>query len=335
MLQDAAPPVQVIALHRLTQIDARLAAERIPELSASTDANVRGSVVENLEAVANAEAATRLGRMLDDINMKVRCAAREALVRLAATPTLSAPVRAAAAASLNAPPAAWRGQEQAGYVLGALHETAAAPRLVELMDSPRAEVRIAAVVALRRLDLPETTTAIFDHAKALAARWSGVNPQDVPALDRRTGEKWDTELAQAVQALALRHYAPAEDLMLKAVPREGFGIEMRVASCWGLGKVLAGQPKAAAVGALAARASDNNMLVMESPEVRAASCVSLGRMKAQGQVGMLRAQVELGSVPLVVKGAARWALMDMSGKPEPPLPVPMMSLPSWFLEPLD
>ena len=203
-------------------------------------------------------------------------------------------------------------------------EITASPRLLELQRFARPEVRIAAAVALRRLDLPATLEPMRLRALEVADLWE----RD---LTKRWTEKWDVELGQLVQTMGLRRYAPVQPLLEKMIPKGSFGGQARAAGIWALGKVHKGPPSDELANALLSRMNDNDLMRPEDPDVRIASAVALGHMKAKAQVEALRASASQPSV----ERACLWAISEITGEPLPPLTTTQISLRDWFLVPLE
>lgn len=322
MAQDQEPAVIAVALQRLTEIDPALVAPLNVKLAANADTNVRRLLVDTLEGQQTPAGVELLARLLDDINIPVRTAARNALIRLDRQARLQPTVRSAGTAQLA--PDHWRSLEQAADVLGVVHETSVAPRLLELQRFERPEVRIAAAVALRRLNLPETLEPMRLRAVELTELW-------VKEPLRRHQENWDVELGQLVQTMGLRRYAPSEPLLIIMIPKGSFGGQARAAGIWALGKVHQGPPINEMAEDLLSRMNDNDIIRPEDPDVRIACPVALGHMKAKDQIDALRG----GRTQPAVQRGCDWAISEITGEPLPVIPTPELSLRDWFLTPLE
>ena len=87
------------------------------------------------------------------------------------------------------------------------------------------------------------------------------------------------ELSQLFQNLGLAKYMPAEEMMLKYVPKASGGERTREGAIWGLGWLHEGAADAGVAQKLTNRLVDMNILNPESRPVRAMCAVSLGRMR--------------------------------------------------------
>ncbi|MEX0777988.1 MAG: hypothetical protein WD042_19975 [Phycisphaeraceae bacterium] len=324
---DAEPTVASTALRRLVELDANLVdSDLTAQLAKNRDANVRLYVITAAVGQKTAASIAFLGTALDDENPKLRVLARDSLIALAAQADLDQPVRQAAMDMLNKQDAqAWRGLEQAAYVLGALDHEAAADRLIDLFAHARPEPRLAATVALRRLAIAQTLPALLQRAEQLAQKKDGGVAADLAGGD---------ELTQLFQTFGQLKHAPAEALMRKFIDKNsGYTGMSRQAAIWALGHLHDGQPDARLAGLLAGRLSDVNPLAPEATEVRRMSAVSIGRMKAKGQLGALRKFYEQEKDTADIGGACRWAIIQITGQDMPPLKAVDQPMRGWFLEP--
>ena len=131
---------------------------------------MRLEAVQALGGQPTEAAVNVLAHLLDDPTDKVRVAAREAMLALATDPAAGSAVRAGAIRM--AASGQWRGVEQAVMILGVLKEQSAARQVTELLAFNRPEVRIAAVIAIRRIGIAGAPSG------AAAAHGSNRNPTE-------------------------------------------------------------------------------------------------------------------------------------------------------------
>src|SRR5699024_1673613 len=86
----------------------------------------------------------------------------------------------------------WGQLEQAALLAKQLDDKSTARRLVELLDYPRPEVRLAAATALRRFHLPDTMPALLKRAKKLT--------QMAPSAKKKKAKWIGYETTQLLQA---------------------------------------------------------------------------------------------------------------------------------------
>jgi len=322
---DPEPSVAAIALGRLLEIDYQLLIPQVARTSiARDDANVRRLGARALVAWRTPEAVASLGPMLDDPHPEVRGYVRESLLEMTSDAGLRDRVLAQALAMLETEQ--WRGLEQASLILAAMDYKAAADRLVALLEFDRPEVLVTAAWALRRLAVPATLDAMF----ARATRQSDLMRTAIPA----TGV-WE-QMSQLFEAFGQMQYEPSAGLLRKYVPKNApFPLENREAAVWALGHIYAGRPQADLVKSLSGRLADFDSMEPESPEIRRMSAVSLGRMKAEEALPVLRQFYEAEGVNSDVGYACAWAIQQITGEPidqqEPQIHSPL----NWFLVPID
>jgi HEAT repeat protein len=107
--------------------------------------------------------------------------------------------------------------------------------------------------------------------------------------------------------------------MLKFVPRRyDLGPRSRAAAVWALGHIHAGDPDPEVGRAMAERVADAGDFPRPEPvEVRANAAVSLGRMKAEGAMEVLRAFYNRGPPGDPVREACGWAIEQITGEDLP------------------
>lgn len=324
LAQDSEPTVAWQALARLNETRPELVVPLAEKAMQNGDPKVREQGARAYVLLPTPERIPTLTRLLDDPHPAVRGYVCDALLRLAGMSELDGPVRASASTMLGAD--GWRGQEQSALLLGALGHKPAGPRLVALLESPRAEVMIATAWALRKLALPETLPAIFDratrqtklHAESLAPEGSAL------------------QVAHLFEAMGRMKHAPARPLMEKYIANKGFGEMPRCAAIWALGLLHEGAPDEKLVDAFVGRITESlDVRPVEHDRVRYMSAVSLVRMRAESSLEEMRGLLTLlgDSNPASPAVAARWTIKEFTGEPGLP-PDPFNIVTDWFLEPL-
>jgi len=269
--------------------------------------------------------AAMLGDRLGDRNPAIRKFARDRLLEFASDDTLKKSVIDASVRALALDD--WRSQEQAAFVVGKLDHEPGSDRLLQIMrDSPRHEPRMAAIAALRWLDVDSTLTPMLAHLKKLASR-------DIQDFDER--RQLGLEQSQIIETLGLREYREAESHLMIYIPKTApFFSSARAAAVWSLGHINAGNDDPSLSRQLIGRLSDVNPMEPEAQDVRQQSAIALGRMKVKGAVGALRKfnNMELEGADIVYP--CRWALMQITGEPIESLPEREGLASNWFLEPM-
>ena len=315
------PAVVEQALGILFEIDP----ERVLPLAAAAllnfDPKVRLRGVEAYVARPNAERVHSLARLLDDSHPDVRGRVREALFQLAAQPELDEAVRTAGAIVLAGD--AWRGQEQAALLLGALDHEPAVPRLMELLHVERPEVMVAAAWALKTVGVQESLPQLLEYARQMT---------DARRLSGRQG--LDEQLAHLFEAMGRMQYRPAEGLLREYVPKvPALGYYSRGAAIWSLGLLHEGEVDEPLAAQLVERMNDTQPLMPDLDIVWRMSAITLGRMQARSSVPALEERLRSVVAHDPLAYAIRWSLMEITGI-SLPLPGPILQTRTgWFLEP--
>lgn len=322
LAQDAEPSIAAAALTRLNEIDPSLVLPLAEFAMSRPDPHVRRHAAESFIQRPTPERMSPLARLLDDVHPKVRGEIREALFRLAAVPELSDSIRVAASHELSRD--SWRGHEQAALLLVAIDHKPAAGRLVELLESPRPEVMIAAAWGLRRLEVAETLPAMLDKASRQTVVRKKANPAGL-----------DEQVAHLCEGFARMKYHPAEPLLREYIPLNmAMGIHSRGAAIRSLGWLHEGNPEGDLPGLFIGRVLDPSMFPPELDLVRESSAVSLARMKAIAHVEALRGFVQPRNGYERTSLVARWSLTQLTGEQFPVEPPKAISPGVWFLEPV-
>ena len=319
------PAVTAEALASLTQAAPDAAAEAAAGLVKHDDAAVRLAALRAAGGLPDDRALPLYAGALDDRSTRVRWAAREALGAMASRASADDDaVGEAATAVLREP--GWRGLEQAAGLVGRIGYKPAAPRLAELLDHPRPEVRLAAATALRRVAVEATLPAALRRAEALVS----AGPQGPARQDD------DAELAQLLALIGSLRYAPADGLLRALVPKAMNALpNARLSAVWALGELHRGDPDAELAQALAARVNDMSELDPEDPQVQTAAVIALSKIDPAGTVASFRGWYGRMETTDELREAARRALEQATGEALPGFPAAIITPRGFFLEPLD
>ena len=335
---DAEPAVASIALERLLEIDPSLLAEQAPALLRSADARVRLQAARAIAASKTPAAVATLAPMLDDLSPHVRGFVRDRFVEFDKDAALSPLIRTEANKLLTS--TSWRALEQAAIILGRVDHDAAGPRLVELMAHSRGEVRMAAIIALRRIAVAEPTllAAITTHTNRQADAWleSVKRAMENSHLPFTLSGARDRELAQLLQLLGILGHQPAGKVMERLVPKmSGFWSESRAAAVWSLGMLNLDKPDEQLIKTFVGRLSDLDPNNPELLHVRRMAAIAIGLMKGKSGLKGLQVFYELERTSRHIGGACRWSIMRITGTELPPLDSREASDSGWFIQPLE
>ncbi len=274
-----------------------------------------------------------LARLLNDVRRPVRWYARDALVRLGRQTHLDATTEHVLMKLLTVDHP--RQQRQAALALGMLNYRPAAGALLRLLrEKLHPGVRLGALVALRRLAVPDTLAPLFIYAKhdaAISRRMAGPNKR-VQAATAKEFRICNDELAQLLQLFGKTRYRSASALLAKFIPKKSpYGTTARAAAIWALGKINAGDKHSPLVGLFQGRLADQSMLDPEAPAVRQMSAISLARLGSVASLSELQeffAEAPTSDIGL----ACRWAIGKLTGK-MPARPMFPMEFRSNFIAP--
>jgi HEAT repeat protein len=324
LAHDPEPAVAAEALARLNAVHPDRAAPLAEAALRSPDPKLRVQGIATCVRTPTPDRVVAVAPFLSDPHPLVRRRACAGLAEMARTAELDEPVRREATKVLGAED--WRGQEQGALLLGTLDQKPAAPRLLELLESPRGEVAIASAWGLRKLALPETAPALFDQAvRQTALRKIG-----------RGGAGADRQAAHLFEALGLLKYAPAEPLLRGHISHRGFGEFSRGAAIWALGLLHEGHPDQSLIDAIVKRMVESpDDQVPEPDRIFFMGAATLVRIKAQAAISPLRGLLDRigqsSGTPVAI--ATRWVIRELTGEVLPG-PDPRVHLEDWFLEPL-
>lgn len=326
LVRDADPGVASVALRSLDQVDRRAVFEMREELSERDEPKVRYRLLQTLAELPEPEAVRMAGRLLDDPNRAVRWRAREVVIAHGEREALLETAWAAIDEALAE--AGPFGQEQAALAAGKLAHEASASAVAELLASPQWRVRRAAANALLELAVPETLPAIHERFIALTehVREHPDEAREISALH---------EMLALAMALGEMRYAEADAVLREYVPKNvPFGVEVRAAAIWALGRAYEDSPQPDLVSQLEGRMTDTALPDPEADLVRRHAVITVARMNAQNSLSTIDAVRESPESPNLLRLACIWAVERMTGESRPGVEVTARR-PSWFLEPID
>jgi len=313
-----------VAWGRLLQRDVAALASLTPQAMQHADTEVRRNAIETLTEFPTDAGVGLLGVALDDRHPDVRRTARQALLFLSRDELWSSSVRHAGLAAIMR--SSWREQEQAIVLLALLDHSAAADRMLELIDSPRSEVAIAAAWGLRKLNVKEKLATLLAIAERLDKQIeNGTTLQSHKPV----------VLAHIFEAIGQAGYEPSSSLLKRWIPKSEPRVnveEARISACWAIGRLFDGSKDVALALQLKARFTDVISLIPESSTVRYAAGIALGRIGATEVAPDLRrfALTKAGEPEL----AAAWSLERLTGEVvSPPEPVTVTGA-HWILLPI-
>jgi HEAT repeat protein len=326
LAQDSEPAVAAAAYGRLLDCDPALTYDLSAGGLASSDVKLRRTAARTLVSKADAESVSALAALLDDPNRDLRRWAARSLAEL----TDRADLKDAVVAEIDRALAgnSWRSLEQAMLLAVTLDRRNHVPRAMELLRFRRPEVAVAASFALRRFAIPDTLPELLAYADQQHQR---LLRDDMPSYERIAISEQHTQL---FQLFAVARYAPSDGLLRKFVPKEmRLSSESRAAACWALGYLHAGQPDADLARQFVQRIEDIVAPVREWDDVRRMSAISLGRMKAESTLPVLRKFAEGEGVLGDVGEACWWSLEQMTGVTRPTASFAPQYILDWFLRP--
>lgn len=328
LIGDPEAAVVTRAIGRLFAIDPQLLLPHVAALAVSADVNHRRMAAEVYYWQHIPSAVMPLAQLLADRNNDLRNHVRRRLLELGQDAALDPALRSAATHMLHDEP--WQGLEQAAIILGRIDEKSAESRLAELIVHPRAEVRLAAIVALRWIKAAASLPVMLARGKEIDAYLHG------GSVDAH--QVWDlsSEQFHLFQTFGTMGYEPAVPLMRKYIPKSApGGTHTRVAAIWAIGQILENRPDSAIGNALASRLSDVGGMFPEDENVRRMSAITMGLMNQVDQVPVIQQFYEIQEETPDIRVATRWAVMRLTGTTLPEVTVGPSNVTGWFLEPLD
>lgn len=321
---DTEPSVAAAALGKLFSLNPDFVVPLAEGAMQNADPIVRLRGSEAYAARPNPARAVFLVRLLDDPHPQVRGSVREAIYVLTKTPELDAVLRPAIMAMLAAD--GWRGQEQAALLLGELDHEPATKRLIQLLEAKRGEVMTTAAWALRKLAVPDTLPAILDKAQRQTTERKKV---------KSTDNDLDAQVVHLFECMGLMKYKPAEPLLREHVPKSfDYGQYSRGAAIWALGYLHEDKADEELVKQFVERMLDRS-IPAEMSIVHVMCTISLGRMRAKSQEGLIRGMMPTPTAPDEMNIIRRWVLNRITGETFPDLIPDKYSRGGFFLTPLD
>lgn len=314
--------VVAAALHRLLEIDSTLVLPLAEAAMDHADPEVRRAGAMSFLRHPSEERIARLAHLLADPHPDVRQDVCDNLVRLSDQSEFIDAIRTSTIDVLSRE--AWQGQEQAALLAGMLKYQRASSRLVELLESPRAEVGVSSAWALRKVAVPETRLAITDKVQRQTQRRRKV---DDPSLD--------TQVAHLCEALGILKSEESLPLLVQYIPKDPLmGVRSRCAAIWALGVIKEGKRDTELEDAFNDRIRDFSDVDPELDLVKEQCAVALARMKAADQAPGMRRLVESNELGLRLSVALRWSVKELTGEKLPPATPARLPPGNWFLEPL-
>lgn len=302
------------AWKRLLELEVQDLAALAPQVQHHSDSGLRTVAVETFLLFASSQSVDHLGQMLDDRHPDIRLAARQALLQLSETTQLNDAVRLAAMEAIAG--SSWMQQEQAIIILTELKHEDAAHRLLELLQSPRAEVMIAAAWGLTRLNVPDSIPSMLEIAKKLDQRVRKGQNENSPE---------SIALAHLLEGLGLARHQPVVPLLKRWIPKKSPQVDIDLTRCsafWALGLLYEDSKDKSLARQLVARfidVEDTPLEAAETATIHYVAAISLGRLGAPTALGSLKNF----STPVdgEVAMAAAWAIARITGEAvRPPLP---------------
>ena len=313
--------VAACALNRLLEIDSSVVLPLAETAMNHTDPTVRRAGASAYLRHPTPERIASVARLLADPHPSVRREVCEKTFRLSDQSLLIESIRASAVTLLSQE--AWQGQEQAALLVGMLEHQPASNRLIELLESPRAEVGISSAWALRKIAVPETIPGIIDKVQRQTERRRHVND---PLLDE--------QVAHLCEALGVLKADNAIPLLERYIPKDPYmGDHSRCAAIWAIGFIREAKRDAELEDKLRARIRDFSDVDPEVDSVKEKCAVTLARMKAVDLAPEMRGIAESDAIGTRLGVALRWAVKEMTGDDLPPVKPPRLPSGNWFLEP--
>jgi HEAT repeat protein len=197
-------------------------------------------------------------------------------------------------------------------------------RLVELLESPRDEVRIASAWGLKKVADPKTIPAIVDLA---TRRTAERKQQPSNTIDLQVGHLFEAcGHMRAKQAIPLmKEYIPKQTIM---------GEWSRGAAIWALGWIHEGTADKFLCDAFFGRLMDNSLMPPEHVIVKCQSALALARMRDKEHAQAIRQALDSPFAGGVLGLAVRWAVKELTGEEYPPLEPLQINQGVSFLDPL-
>lgn len=316
------PAVAAAALRRLNEIDSALVVPLAMAAMNHADSRIRLEAARAALKIPAIDRISPLSQLLADPDPELRREVCEGLIRLSAQPELLEPILQGGQRVLSGD--RWEGQEQAALLLGARKSKPAAARLVELLESPRAEVQVSAAWALRELAVPETIPPMIDRAQRITQRRKKV---------MEPGN--EEQVALIFEACGVMKAEESAPLLHQYIPKDFYsGDRSRGAAIWAIGQLMAGKRDEELEAALGERIRDFADRNPETPLVKQMCAIALVRMNAVEMAPLLRGVVELTPNFPRLAATLQWSVQELTGEEMPPLKPLRVEQGRWFLTPI-
>lgn len=333
------PTVVYAAMRGLFAADPSLVWPLVDQALQSIDPKVRRVAIESLASRVDPVSVQPVVNTFDDRHPQVRTTARQVAEVLAGADAQlkrrfidqsMTIIRRNGRLTAEQQADRWRETEQAALLLGLLDHKPAAEALLKLYEFNRVEVKLAGVDAIRRLAVPETFEPTHQYMQQLINRAGVLNKELTSAGEDDTGLdamadalSATTTVAESVaQSLGVWRYEPAEQTLRQVIPKgHAVGVPARAAGIWAIGLIREGRPDKGLAATLAARARDIFSMFPEAESVRLHSVITIGRMQAQSQLGLLREYFNGDTEGLEMRAAAGWAIEQITGEDPGPMQI--------------
>lgn len=320
LFHDPAGPIASAAIRRLFDIDPELVLDLAEKAWAHPDVAVRRVAAQCWISLPTESRLRDLAPHMHDPNPSLRIKVRDALLEFSRQPEFATVVREAGIDVLKSD--GWRGQEQAGLLLGQIDYEPAAQRFVELLQSKRPEVAVTSAWALRMIAVTDTLPAMLDQAQRQTDHPQGNNLEAV-----------DQQVSHLFEGMAMMNYRTAIPLMRRHVPKQfSHRVLCRGAAIWGLGFLLKNDNDEDFAAQLMGRINDVATAQPEIDLVREMSAITLGRIKSRTQLDGLKKWTTSGLYHVRMDYALQWAIQQISGETVPILPSQPMVVRDWRLQ---
>ena len=297
-------PIARLVWRRLLERNVAELSAFVPKASVHSDPEVRRVAIDTLVQFPSEEQIALLGNVLDDEHPEIRRAARHALLTLSGDYSLKPVAIEAGLAAIAR--SSWREQEQAIVLLAMLNQSQTADRLLELINSPRPEVAIAAAWGLRKLNVAGKLELLLTIAEA---------------MDRLIADGQELRLDQLIvlahvfEALGRGKYKPAIPLLKRWIPKAAPRVNFNTPRSWrfgSLGWLVKDSKDVMLARQLKDRFVDVLSPIPESAAARFAAGIALGRIGAVEFAPELKAFAERGNGEPDL--AAAWAVERLTGE---------------------
>lgn len=301
ILNQSFAPAQVIAYRWCAEHRPELARELAANMLQHSENEIRLLAVKVLHRFDDPASLQLQGQSLSDRNVTVRRTVRDQLIEKGQLESLLTTVNAILTEHLQAD--TFEGAEQAILVTVALNLVDRCPRLVQLLEHPRAEVGIRAAWALQQLvETQEDLAAINLHCQ----RWTERIVADT--LFQDVHEPDVLRLAFAFQALGHNSYMPADEMLRVYVPKNSqrMRTNARNAAIWALGEIWRGRLDSGLEQPLAERMLDPVIVDAEAETVKYTCAIALGKIGNPSSITQLQASPE--KMPSPIGQAVNWSI---------------------------